>query len=168
MYKEDEFYFLTDKLHHDVYRVALKNYIDDEERIIIKIFKKGNEEVVIETCNGKDIIIKDTRNNKNSDLLSYELVYLKMLERYVSSYEIKNMFYEYVEGLGAWCRVKIDGFDPNDKDLDIFYNKSKVTKDIILNSDESLETKEKQLKFLSVVKDFKFTNPNKIKEKLQI
>ena len=28
MYRENEFYYITDKLHHDVYNVALREHLD--------------------------------------------------------------------------------------------------------------------------------------------
>lgn len=164
MYKEDEFYFLTDKLHHDIYALALANYIMKKERVIVKIFKKDNESVVIEVVNGKNKVIKDTRKNKESTLFDMDLVFVKVLDRYVSSYELPNMFYEDVEGVGTWYRVKLDGFLPNDPDLKIFYRKKAVTKEEILNSAKSKEVKDKQLNFLELTKGIKFTRPSEVKK----
>ena len=56
MYQEDYFYGLTDIMHFNVYAVLLKDKIIKEERVIIKVFKKDNEVVVIETNNFKDLI----------------------------------------------------------------------------------------------------------------
>lgn len=166
MYREDEFYFLTDKLHHDIYELALNKYITKKERVIVKIFKKDNESVVIEVVNGKNEIVKDTRKNKELSIFDMDLVFVKMLERYVSSYELPNMVYEYVEGIGAWYRVKIEGFNSSNKDLKIFYRKKEVTKDNILNSKESKEVKDKQLKFLELTKGIKFTKPSEVEKVL--
>ncbi len=164
MYYEDEFYFLTDKLHHDIYELALSKYITKRERAIVKIFKYDEEEVIMEVVNGKNEVIKDTRLDKNSDILEMDLVFVKVLDRYISSYELPNMVYEYVEGLGAWYRVKIDGFNPEDKDLKIFYRKKKVTEEEIINSNVSQEVKDKQLKFLEITKGLRFTKPQEVEK----
>ncbi len=164
MYYEDEFYFLTDKLHHDIYELALSKYIIKKERAIVKIFKHDEEEVVMEVVNRKNEVIKDTRYDKNSEILDMDLVFVKVLERYISSYELPNMIYEYVESLGAWYRVKIDGFNPKDKDLKIFYRKKKVTEEEILNSSTSKEVKDKQLRFLELTKGLRFTNPQELEK----
>lgn len=164
MYREDEFYFLTDRLHHDIYELALKDYLTKKERVIVKIFKKDNESVVIEVINGQNKIIKDTRKNKESSIFDMDLVFVKVLDRYVSSYELPNVFYEYVEGVGAWYRVKLDGFLPNDPDLKIFYRKKEVTKEEIINSTKNKEVKDKQLKFLELTKGIKFTRPSEVKK----
>lgn len=164
MYREDEFYFLTDKLHHDIYALALKKYLTKEERVIVKIFKKDNEEVIIEVVDGKNEIIKDTRKDKKLSVFDMDLVFVKMLERYVSSYELPNMVYEYVEGIGAWYRVKIEGFNPNDSDLKIFYRKKAVTEEEILSSTKEKEIKDKQLSFLRLTKGIKFTRPSEVKK----
>lgn len=166
MYREDEFYFLTDKLHHDIYLLALKNYLTKEERVIVKIFKCSTEEVIIEVVDGKNEIVKDTRKDKNMEIFDMDLVFVKILERYISSYELPNMIYEYVEGICAWYRIKLNGFDPNDPDLKIFYRKKAVTKEEILKSTKEKEIKDKQLKFLELTKGIKFTNPSEIKKVL--
>lgn len=166
MYREDEFYFLTDKLHHDIYELALNKYIMKKERVIVKIFKKDNESVVIEVVNGKNEVVKDTRENKELSILDMDLVFVKMLERYISSYKLPNMVYEYVESLGAWYRVKLDGFLPNDKDLKIFYRKKNVTKEEILNSTKDKDIKDKQLRFLELTKSIKFSRPSEVEKVL--
>lgn len=168
MYREDEFYFLTDRLHHDIYELALKDYITKKERVIMKIFKKENESVIIEVVDGKNKIIKDTRSKKESSIFDMDLVFVKVLDRYVSSYELPNMLYEYVEGLGAWYRVKLNGFLPNDPDLKIFYQKKVITKEKILNTLKNKEIKDKQLKFLELTKGIKFTRPSEVKKVLNI
>ena len=129
MYNDEYFYGITDLLHFNVYASLLKEHIIKEERVIIKVFKKDDEIVVIETNNFNDLILKDTRLNKNSDLMEFDLVFLKVLERYYSDYEIPGMMYEYIEGLGSWYRVKLDGFLPSDKLLKPFFLKKKITKD---------------------------------------
>lgn len=164
MYYEDEFYFLTDKLHHDIYELALSKYITKKERIIVKIFKHGEEEVIMEVVNGKNKVINDTRMDKNRDILEMDLVFVKVLDRYISNYELPNMVYECAEGLGAWYRVKIDGFNPQDKDLKIFYRKKKVSEEEILNSNVSQEVKDKQLKFLKLTNGLRFTKPQKVEK----
>lgn len=166
MYRENEFYFLTDKLHHDIYALALKKYLTKEERVIVKIFRRGNEEVIIEVVDGKNEILKDTRKDKKLEIYDMDLVFVKVLIRYVSSYELPNMAYEYVEGLGAWYRVKLEDFNPNDPDLKIFYRKKTVTEEEILNSTKEKEIKDKQLRFLHLTKGIKFTRPNKVKKVL--
>lgn len=166
MYKEDEFYFLTDKLHHDIYALALKKYLLKEERVIVKIFRKDNEEVIIEVVDGKNEIIKDTRKDKDLEVFAMDLVFVKMLERYISSYELPNMIYEYVEGICAWYRVKLEGFNPNDPDLKVFYRKKTVTEEEILNSTKDKEIKDKQLRFLRLTKGIKFTRPSEVKKVL--
>ena len=115
MYNKEYFYGITDLLHFNVYASLLKEHITKEERVIIKVFKKDDEVIVVETNNFKDTILKDTRKDKTTDLIEYDLTFLKVLERYYSDYEIPNMIYEYIEGIGSWYRVKIDGYLPSDK-----------------------------------------------------
>ena len=86
MYRDDEFYIISDLMHFNVYRKLLEDSIVKEVRVIIKVFKKGDEVVVIETNNFQDTILKDTRKDKTSDLMTYDLVFLKVLERYESDY----------------------------------------------------------------------------------
>ena len=69
-------------MHFNVYASLLKEHIIREERVLIKVFKKDNEVVVIETNNFKDTILKDTRKDKNCDLMEYDLSFLMVLERY--------------------------------------------------------------------------------------
>lgn len=164
MYRENEFYYITDKLHHDVYYFALKEHLKSEERLIVKIFKDKEEEIVIETIKGKDMYIKDTRRDKKKELYDYDLVFLKAMERYTSDYEIKGMVYEFVEGIGSWYRVEIPGFDPTDPDLAIFYKKKQKTEEEILASDVPKEVKKKQLTFLKITKGLPFSSPSKIKK----
>lgn len=152
MYNEDYFYGLSDLMHHNVYASLLKDKIIKEERCIIKIFKKDNEVVVIETCNMKDTILKDTRKDKNSDLMEFDLIFLKTLERYYADYEAKGMIYEYMDGLGAWYRVKLDGLKPNDEELKSIYLKK-------------LDDNKKIQKYLKLTKGLiKFSKPNKVQK----
>ena len=58
MYNDKYFYGITDLMHFNVYASLLKEHITREERVLIKVFKKDNEVVVIETNNFKDIIKK--------------------------------------------------------------------------------------------------------------
>lgn len=163
MYREDEFYFITDRLHHDVYSVALREHLDKEERLVIKVFSNGTDKVVIETCNGIDTYIFDNRDDKSSSIYDLDLVFVKMMERYISSYEIENTYYESIEGVGSWLRVKIPGFDPLDKDLEIFYDKE-VSESDISNLEVSDDIKNKLYEFLKITKGMKFSKPSKIKE----
>ena len=167
MYQEDYFYGLTDIMHFNVFAVLLKDKIIKEERVIIKVFKKDNEVVVIETNNFKDLILKDTRKDKNSDLMEYDLVYLHTLERYYSDYEIPGMIYEYVEGLGSWYRVKIDGFNPLDKELKPFYLKKKLNREDLKKYANDSDTLNKLNKFYDITKGLiKFSKPNLVKRLL--
>ena len=129
MYNSDYFYGITDLMHFNVYASLLKNHIIKEENVIIKVFKKDDNVVVVETNNFNDTILKDTRTNKDDDLLSYDLTFLKVLQRYYSDYEIPGMIYEYIDGVGSWYRVKIDGYSPLDKRLKPFFLKKKITKE---------------------------------------
>lgn len=165
MYNDKYFYGLTDLLHFNLYASLLKDKIIKEERVIIKVFKKENEVVVIETNNFKDTILKDTRLNKDDNLLEYDLIYLHTLERYYSDYEIPGMIYEYVEGLGSWYRVKIEGFNPLDKDLKPFYLKKKIEKDDLIKYAKNNDTLNKLNKFYDITKGLvKFSKPTLVKD----
>ena len=165
MYQSDCFYGLSDIMHFNVYAVLLKEHIIKEERVIIKVFKKDSEVVVIETNNFKDTILKDTRKNKNSDLMEFDLVYLHTLERYYSDYEIPGMIYEYIEGLGSWYRVKIDGFNPLDKDLKPFYLKKKINKEDLSKYAKDEDTLDKLYRFYDITKGLvKFSRPSEVKK----
>ena len=129
MIRNNEFYGISDILHFNVYASLLKEHIIKEERVIIKVFKKDNQVVIVETNNFQDTIIKDTRKDKNDDLMTYDLTFLKTLDRYYSDFEIPGMVYENMEGIGSWYRVKIDGYDPYDKLLKPFFLKKKITKE---------------------------------------
>lgn len=129
MYNSEYFYGITDLMHFNVYASLLKEHIIKEERVILKVFKKDDEVVIIETNNFKDKIIKDTRKDKKSDITQYDLTFLKVLERYYSDYEIPGMVYEYIEGIGSWYRVKIKGYSPDNKLLKPFYTKKKLSKE---------------------------------------
>ena len=169
MMRDNEFYGITDILHFNVYASLLKNHIIKEERVVIKVFKKDDEIVVIETNNFVDTILYDNRKDKNSDLMTYDLTFLKTLERYTSDYEIPGMVYEYIDGVGSWYRVKIDGYDPNDKLLKPFFLKKKITKEDLskyASNKEELKTLEK---FYDITKGLiKFSKPKKVKELFSI
>lgn len=132
MYQKEYFYGLSDILHHNVYAHLLKENIKKEERVIIKVFKKGDEIVVIETNHFQDTILKDTRKTKE-DILTFDLVFLRTLERYYSDYELPGMIYESIPDFGCWYRVKISGYDPLDKRLFPYYNKQQSTDAYLLN-----------------------------------
>lgn len=142
MYNNEYFYGISDLMHFNVYAVLLKDNIIKEERVVIKVFKKDDQVVVIETNNFEDTILKDTRIDTNLDLMDMDLVFLKVLERYYSDYEIPGMVYEHIEGIGSWYRVKIDGYNPSDKYLKPFYLKKKIKKEDLAryaSNDEELE-----------------------------
>ena len=165
MYSDKYFYGITDLMHFNVYASLLKEHIIKEERVIIKVFKKDNEVVVIETNNFKDIILKDTRLDKNSDLMEFDLVFLKTLERYYSDYEIPGMVYEYVEGIGAWYRVEIPGYNPNDKLLKPFFLKKKITYEDLNKYANNQEDLDKLNRFYDITKGLiKFSKVKEVKE----
>ena len=164
MYRDDYFYILTDIMHYNVYASLLTDDILKEEHVIIKVFKKGEEVVVIETNNFVDTILMDNRSDKNSDLMEFDLVYLKCLDRYYSDKEIPGMVYEKIDDLGVWFRVKIEGFNPDDKDLNIFYGKKIVTLGDIERFKDDAKY-EKLIRFFNITKGlYKFSNPNKVKK----
>lgn len=165
MYNEEYFYGLTDLLHFNVYASLLKEHIIKEERVIIKVFKKNDEVVVIETNNFNDLILKDTRLDKNSDLMEFDLVFLKVLERYYSDYEIPGMIYEYIDGVGSWYRVKIDGYLPSDKILKPFFLKKKIDKnDLTKYASDDYEL-ERLNSFYDITKGLlKFSKVKEVKE----
>ena len=169
MMRDNEFYGITDILHFNVYASLLKNHIIKEERVVIKVFKKDNEVVVIETNNFVDTILYDNRKDKNSDLMTYDLTFLKTLERYTSDYEIPGMIYEYIDGVGSWYRVKIDGYDPNDKLLKPFFLKKKITKEDLSKYASNKEELKRLEKFYDITKGLiKFSKPKKVKELFSI
>ena len=165
MYREDWFYGITDVMHHNVYASLLKNHIIKEENIIIKVFKLEDEIVVIETNNFKDTILKDTRKDKNRDLMEYDLVFLKVLNRYYSDYEIPGMVYESIEGIGSWYRVKVDGYIPTDKYLKPFMMKKKINKEDLAKYASDDEELSKLNKFYDITKGLiKFSKVKDVKE----
>lgn len=124
MYKEDEFYSILDDLRFDMYYASYKNIMYNYERVLIKVFKLLDEMVIVETINGKDKIIFDNRLDKNKDLLEYDLVFLKVLDRFTCDEEISGRIYEKIAGIGCWSRVKIEGYNPNEAELNVFFEKS--------------------------------------------
>ncbi len=167
MYNEEYFYGITDLMHFNVYATLLKEHLIKEERVIIKVFKKDNEVVVVETNNFTDAILKDTRVDKNSNLMEYDLTFLKVLERYTSDYEMPGMIYEYIEGVGSWFKVKIDGYVPNDKLLKPFFLKKKITRDDLIKYSNNEEELDKLNKFYDITKGLiKFSKVKEVKELL--
>ena len=167
MYNEEYFYGITDLMHFNVYASLLKEHIIKEERVIIKVFKKDEEVVIIETNNFKDTILKDTRKDKNTDLVEYDLTFLKVLERYTSDYEIPGMIYERIEGIGCWYRVKIDGYLPSDKLLKPFFLKKKINKEDLSKYADNQDEIEKLNKFYDITKGLiKFSKVKEVKELL--
>ena len=165
MYNNEYFYGITDLMHFNVYASLLKEHITKEERVIIKVFKKDNEVIIVETNNFKDTILKDTRKDKSIDLVEYDLTFLKVLERYYSDYEIPGMIYEYIEGVGSWYRVKIDGYVPSDKLLKPFFLKKKITKkDLTKYASNDIEL-DRLNKFYDITKGLiKFSKVKMVKE----
>lgn len=165
MYNEKYFYGLTDLLHFNVYASLLKEHMIKEERVIIKVFKKNDEVVVIETNNFNDLILKDTRLDKNSDLMEFDLVFLKVLERYYSDYEIPGMIYEYIEGLGSWYRVKIDKYLPSEKLLKPFFLKKKISKSCLVKYADNDNDLKRLNAFYDITKGLiKFSKEKEVKE----
>lgn len=165
MYNDKYFYGITDLMHFNVYATLLKEFITKEERVIIKVFKKDNEVVVIETNNFKDAILKDTRVDKNSDLMEFDLVFLKTLERYYSDYEIPGMVYEYIEGIGSWYRVEIPEYSPSDKLLKPFFLKKKINCDDLSKYASNQEELDKLNNLFNITKGLiKFSKVKEVKE----
>ena len=165
MYNNEYFYGITDLMHFNVYASLLKEHIIKEERVIIKVFKKENEIIIMETNNFKDTILKDTRKNKETDITEYDLTFLKVLERYYSDYEIPGMVYEHIEGIGSWYRVKIDNYLPEDKLLKPFFLKKKIKKEDLLKYSNSKEEIKKLNTFFDITKGLiKFSKPKEVKE----
>ena len=165
MYNEEYFYGITDLMHFNVYASLLKEHIIKEERVIIKVFKNDNEVVIVETNNFKDTILKDTRKDKNSDLMEFDLTFLKVLERYTSDYEIPGMIYEYIDGIGSWYRVKIDGYLPNDKLLKPFFLKKKVSREDLAKYASNQDELDSLNEFYDITKGLiKFSKVKNVKE----
>lgn len=167
MYNDKYFYGITDLMHFNVYASLLKEHITKEERVIIKVFKKDNEVVVIETNNFKDTILKDSRLDKNSDLMEFDLVFLKTLERYYSDYEIPGMVYEYIEGVGSWYRVEIPGYSPNDKLFKPFFLKKKINREDLTKYADTQEELDRLNNFYDITNGLvKFSKVKEVKELL--
>lgn len=165
MYNNEYFYGITDLMHFNVYASLLREHIIKEERVIIKVFKKANEVVVIETDNFNDLILKDTRKDKNADLMEFDLTFLCVLERYYCDYEIPGMIYEYIEGIGSWYRVKIDGYSPDDKLLKPFFLKKQILRDDLVKYASNDNDLERLNKFYDVTKGLiKFSKVNEVKK----
>ena len=165
MYNDKYFYGITDLMHFNVYASLLKEHIIKEERVLIKVFKKDNEVVIIETNNFVDTVLKDTRVDKNSDLMEFDLTFVKVLERYYSDYEIPGMVYESVEGLGSWFRVSIEGYKPTDKYLKPFMLKKKINKEDLVNYAKTQDELDKLNKFYDITKGLiKFSKVDEVKE----
>ena len=82
MYNEEYFYGITDLMHFNVYASLLKEHIIKEERVIIKVFKKNDEIVVIETNNFKDTM-KSFINGVSSALPTILLVLMASSIKYI-------------------------------------------------------------------------------------
>ena len=96
--------------------------------------------------------------------MTFDLPFVKVLERYYCDYECPGMIYEYVDGIGAWYRVKIDGYDPEDKRLRPFYLKKTIKLEDLkkyADNEEDLLYLEKFYKLTKGV--LKFNRPPKVK-----
>ena len=97
--------------------------------------------------------------------MTYDLTFLKVLERYESDYEVKDMKYEYIDGVGSWCRVRIDGYKPDEKLLKPFYLKKKITKEDLKNYASNKEELKRLEKFFDITKGLlKFSKIKTVKE----
>lgn len=165
MIRDDEFYGISDVMHYNVYASLLKDHIIKEERVIIKVFQKEGEIVVIENNHGNDIILKDTRQDKNTDLMTFDLTFLKTLERYYSDYEIPGMVYEMIDGIGSWYRVKIEGFHPTDSYLKPFFLKKKIDSSSLKKYVSNEEEEKKINQFYDITKGLiKFSKKKDLEE----
>ena len=103
------------------------------------------------------------RRDKNDDLMTYDLSVLKVLSRYYSDYEIPGMVYEYMEGVGAWYRVVIPGYNPKDSLLKPFYLKKKLNKEDLVKYAKSDEELDRLNKFYDITKGLvKFSKPKDV------
>ena len=168
MYREDFFYGISDLLQFNVRASFLKDRILNEERGIIKVFKRDDEVIVIENFHGIDEVLKDTRLNVNEDVTNFDLVFLKVIERYSSDYELPGMVYEYVQGVGSWYRVKIEGYNPQDKVLKPFYLKKKICKTDLKKYTKNNEELLYLEKFFEIKGDIAFNIEELIEENLEI
>lgn len=165
MYNSEYFYGITDLMHFNVYASLLKEHIIKEERVIIKVFKKDNDVVIIETNDFKDTILKDTRKDKTSDLMEFDLTFLKVLKRYYSDYEIPEMIYEHMEGVGSWYRVKIEGYNPDDKRLKPFFLKKEIKKEDLIKYSSNEDDLKYICNFYDITKGLiKFSKEKDVKE----
>ena len=97
--------------------------------------------------------------------MTYDLSVLKVLSRYYSDYEIPGMVYEYMEGVGAWYRVAIPGYDPKDSLLKPFYLKKKLNKEDLVNYAKNDEELTKLNEFYDITKGLiKFSKVEDVKE----
>ena len=113
----EEVYILLDDLRYDIYYASYKSTCESYERVLIKVFQDEKDKIVvdvntiigepIETTNGIDKIVYDTRKDKTKDLMEYDLTFLKVLERMKCDREVKGMVYEKLPEIGDWKRVKL-------------------------------------------------------------
>ncbi len=103
----EEVYILLDDLRYDIYYASYKSTCESYERVLIKVFQDEKDKIVVETTNGIDKIVYDTRKDKTKDLMEYDLTFLKVLERMKCDREVKGMVYEKLPEIGAWKRVKL-------------------------------------------------------------
>ena len=75
------------------------------------------------------------------------------------------MVYEYVEGIGAWYRVEIPGYNPNDKLLKPFFLKKKITYEDLNKYANNQEDLDKLNRFYDITKGLiKFSKVKEVKE----
>lgn len=163
MYREDYFYHLIDILNFDLIPLVYPHQIKSPAQIVIKIFNSGQEYIVVETINGQDNIVKDNRSIKKP-LEEYDLIYLKVMERYTSSVELPETIYEKIDGIGCWSRVKIKGYSPQDKYLKPFYLKKSIAKNELVKYAKNSKELKKLEKFYDIVREGKFTKPKIIQD----
>lgn len=164
MYKEGYFYQILDVLRYDLFQIAYRDKIKNKIRLIIKIFNLDNEYIVVETHNFKDNIVFDNRKDKKKNLEEYDLIFLKVMERYESDVEIPNKVYERIDGVGIWARVKIEGYDPNDKLLRPFYLKKQLDFEDLSKYAKTDEELVYLQNFYNLVGGDRFTHPRIIKD----
>jgi|GEM_PF-3969224 len=158
MYNKEYFYKILDNLEYELARKACENNMDFEGRLLIKVLVKNDNKVIIETYNGKDKILLDNRKTKTENLLDYELSFLSTLERFESN----GLIYERLANVGAWYKVKYEGFNPSDGDLKIFYLKKDLTMEDLNKYAKDKATLKKLQEFYSIANKHKFTKPTEL------
>ncbi len=97
-------YQILDNLEFDLIFANLKNKCT-YERLIIKVFKKQEDIIIIESLNGKDEILNNKKITQD-ELLNYNLTFISAMERLTNKEE--DIIYEKLHNIGNWLRVKKD------------------------------------------------------------